>query len=512
MIENENAIYKQIIEKIFNQYQIKFIPKNNIINITIYKINSDKIFGSDFTLSYLHSFKFLISCNTIENIIQFICGLIEKNNIKIEENNSILSLILISSLTNHPNVELILNEKTLISKETFEDLINEMNNLKNENKNLKEYFKDEINKLNDKIELIEKNKEVEINKLHLKLELNKIENKNIKDEITKINEKIEKKDKRFRILENEIKILEKFHINEIINLHYISSFKTHDDQIKHIAIFPLGNIISVSKDKSIKIYNNNFQILQDIQNAHNDWINYVDIKDENNFITCSKDKQIKTWIKKDNNFQINQIIENSHNDIIYKVIYISNNKIISCSKDKTIKIWEEDNYNIYKNIKILTHSNYIYSLLLLEDKNMFISGGKDGIKFWDLNNYELIIDFNESWCGGKNSLCRIDEDKIIVNGNDHKSLLIISISEKKIIKNINHSFKCWGITLIKEKRIFLIGGKSKDIEIYNNDEYKCIQIIKDAHDEEISGFCELKDGKIISYGNDTIVKIWSFDK
>jgi len=510
MIVNENEIYKQIIEKKVNQYQIKFIPTNNLIKISIFKINSNKIFESNFTLTYLHSFKLLISSFTIEDIVQFICGLIDQNNIKIEENNSSLSFVLISSLPNHQNVELILKEKTLISKEIFEDLINEINNLKNENKNIKEYMKDEINKLNDKIELIEKNKQSEINKLILKIELNKIQNKYLKDEINKLNEKIDNKDKKFKKLENEIKILEQFHINEIINLHHIGSFKIHDDQIKSIAIFPLGNIISVSKDKSIKIYNSNFKILQDIQNGHDDWINYVDIKDENNFITCSKDKQIKTWIKKDNIFQVNQIIENAHNDIIYKVIYNSNNKIISCSKDKTIKIWEEDNNKSFNNIKILTHSNYIYSLLLLEDKNMFISGGKDGIKFWDLNNYELIIDFNESWCGGKNSLCRIDDDKIIVNGNDHKSLLIISISEKKIIKNINHSFKCWGINLIKEKRIFLIGGKSKDIEIYNSENYQCIQIIKDAHDEEISGFCELNDGRILSYGNDTIIKIWSF--
>jgi hypothetical protein len=50
MIENE--IDKQIIEKIFNEYQIKFIATNKIIKIIIYKINSDKIFESNFNLSY----------------------------------------------------------------------------------------------------------------------------------------------------------------------------------------------------------------------------------------------------------------------------------------------------------------------------------------------------------------------------------------------------------------------------------------------------------------------------
>ena len=76
-----------------------------------------------------------------------------------------------------------------------------------------------------------------------------------------------------------------------------------------MGVFPSGNISSVSKDKSIHIYDNNLNILQDIQNAHEDLICYIDIKDENNFVTCSNDKNIKTWIKKEDKFEINQLIK-----------------------------------------------------------------------------------------------------------------------------------------------------------------------------------------------------------
>ena len=51
---------------------------------------------------------------------------------------------------------------------------------------------------------------------------------------------------------------------------------------------------------------------------------------------------------------------------------------------------------------------------------------------------------------------------------------------------------------IKNKGIFLIGGVSKDIRIYRNDNYECIQIIQNTHDNNIYGFVELKDGSIIS--------------
>ena len=273
-----------------------------------------------------------------------------------------------------------------------------------------------------------------------------------------------------------------------------------------ISCFPSGNIITVSYDKSINIYDINLNILQNIKNAHDNSIIYVEIKDENNFITCSTDKNIKLWIKNNNEFKMNKIIENAHEDQINKVIYCSNGNLISCSSDKNIKIWKENNNNNYECINILTHSKWIDSLLLFEDKNILISSG-------DLNNYNninCIKDFKETYCGWHGGLCKLDEDRIIVKTNGNNSLKVISISKKEIIKEINHPFECWVIYLIEDKGIFLVGGKSKDIIIYRNDNYECIQTIKNAYkNNEIRGFIELKDGSIISCSY-KIMKIWTF--
>jgi len=96
-------------------------------------------------------------------------------------------------------------------------------------------------------------------------------------------------------------------------------------------------------------------------------------------------------------------------------------------------------------------------------------------------------------CGYNNQLCRLDEDIIIVGGY---SLRIISILNNKIIKEIIISFYCLGIRLIENKGIFLIGGKSKEIRVYRYDNYECIQIIQNAHDNYILGFIEIKNGLI----------------
>ena len=105
-------------------------------------------------------------------------------------------------------------------------------------------------------------------------------------------------------------------------MHLLNTIEnTHSKLITSIQVFPCGNFISVSKDKSIGIYNNiHFTQLQKIPNAHNKGIAYVSIKDYFNFITSSADYDIKIWIKKMNfEFELFHKIENAHSDKIGKI-------------------------------------------------------------------------------------------------------------------------------------------------------------------------------------------------
>ena len=115
----------QSIQKIFNQYQIKLTSNMDYINILIQNNNTFNIYESKFNLEYLHQFKLLIPNFTINEMIDFINGLIDGNDIKIEENENNLKFILISKITAYPNVELILNEKNII-----DNIINEINGMK----------------------------------------------------------------------------------------------------------------------------------------------------------------------------------------------------------------------------------------------------------------------------------------------------------------------------------------------------------------------------------------------
>ena len=473
-------------ERIFKEWKIKLIRDFDLIIIRIE--NNFYIYESSFQLKQLKEFILLSKNNSIDEIIKFLLNYIDKNKIEIIEKENLLNLKFLSDELNISNFELRINKKNILCEEIIEKLIKEIKNVRKENKELK------LRIIN-----LEKNE----NNIPKNYDSNKNIEQNIKiypeisNEIPFSENLYNKKENNKNITLNNIELKEKNSIK-----------KAHKDYIYSLSIFPSGNIISVSKDKSIKIYDNKFNIIQNISNAHEESITYVSIKDENNFVTCSFDKNIKIWQNNGNNeYKLNKTINNAHEKWISKVIYCSNGNIISSSADNTVKIWEKNN-NIKPIIK-LDHSKVINSILLLEDKNILISSGLDGTKFWNMDNYKVIHYFEKAICQESNALKRIDKYRIIVGGTpSNKKILIISINKWEIIKEINNEFLCWGICIIEEKGIFLIGGISKDIKIYRSDNYECIKTKKDAHNDDIIGINKLNDYEIITFGREKTIKKW----
>ena len=135
------------IQKQYQQYLIKLSSDSDLINIIIEKDNI--IYESNFNLQSLHQHQLLMKSLTTQEIIKFIIELIDMNKIEIKEENMNLKLILISTLTNHSNIELNLQKKNIISNEMIEKLFKEFENLKKENKELKECIST-LNKRNRK--------------------------------------------------------------------------------------------------------------------------------------------------------------------------------------------------------------------------------------------------------------------------------------------------------------------------------------------------------------------------
>lgn len=283
----------------------------------------------------------------------------------------------------------------------------------------------------------------------------------------------------------------------------IKTLNTSEKDIRSMSIFPSGNLLSISGVNSIKIYDINFNLLQNIIPKNREWICYSDIKDENTFLVSSE-KNIVLYTKNEGKFTINTIIKTNHKKIVLKVSFLPNGNIISASVDNTIKIYEEKDDKEYQNVITIVNLKIIRSFMLLEDKKILVTSGDDGTKFWNYNNYEEIYSFNNVICGFWNSIIRIDDNKILIGGKS--SFNIILLNKKKIIE-IQNKFYCNGICYIKNKDILIVVG-GIDIKIYNNKNYQCLRSIQDISITSNNGVIQLKNGLIVTYTAIGIIKIW----
>ena len=156
----------------------------------------------------------------------------------------------------------------------------------------------------------------------------------------------------------------KFNKNNL-NIKNISTLKIHKNSINDIIFYTENNknyLISVSKDKTIKISDLIEMKIKMIINIHSNQINYINILNNKNLISCGDDKKIiifKLDLKKNKFFIVHQI-KNAHNLGIIKVIEIFDN-LLSISFDYQIFLWKFDRIkNEYFKCFFVKEKSFIY--------------------------------------------------------------------------------------------------------------------------------------------------------
>ena len=280
-------------------------------------------------------------------------------------------------------------------------------------------------------------------------------------------------------------------------------------------------IICGNNNGDIKIFNDSFsQYIQ--KKAHDKSIYFFEIKDENSFFSCSDDMTIKLWDIRDIKY-INLIITiKGHNDSINKIIYL-NKLLYSCSLDKSIIIYKENenSNNQYELSYTLKHKYEIFSFLLIINysKNLLISSGADTTIIWEEKKYSIKDNknnnekekliyiekkiFNEVSCYGNNALTNINDEMILIGGND---ISVLSLKSFNLINKINIGFKCW-IILPLEYNLLIGGNVSNiDLEIYDGIKFMSYDKVNIGLNN-IFGMTKFIDNQILLYSKNKIKKI-----
>lgn len=179
----------------------------------------------------------------------------------------------------------------------------------------------------------------------------------------------------------------------------------HLDFICCLEISPSGNLISGSKDKTIKIWNLSKRVCIRTLRGHFKSVSCLRMFKNDFLISCSDDRRIKIWKDFDavkcvdlNHLKamltMNRVGNcvrtlTGHTDLVLNLdINIEANRMISSSADETIRIWDLSDMESCKCLQVLSgHTDFVCCVKFLNKRaTRIVSGSYDGsIKVWDID-------------------------------------------------------------------------------------------------------------------------------
>ena len=182
----------------------------------------------------------------------------------------------------------------------------------------------------------------------------------------------------------------KFLPDEQINCENIINLDVKSKTMINIFSLKDGRITACFIDGSFHVYNKFNYKLEASVNAHNSAISYHIQLSDGNILTCSKDKTIKIFSLRD--YSILQTL--NHDDLVCQALERNNNQIISVCTNGYIYIWDksDEKKEYIFSYKFLAYDDAYYINIVLINNNEIVSLNKlrNDLKFWELNNYSLI--------------------------------------------------------------------------------------------------------------------------
>ncbi|MEA2099979.1 MAG: WD40 repeat domain-containing protein [Campylobacterota bacterium] len=274
----------------------------------------------------------------------------------------------------------------------------------------------------------------------------------------------------------------------------IGVLQGHEDSILDFKRLDNGNIITYSKDKTMRVWdiNNikyaNKQETKDLEIKQDDELsNFGEFELENedsikldngNFLKTMDNENWKQWnsstvaIYDSNDNLISTLDENI--DIMQRAVLeiLKNGNIIICQEER-IRIWEKDIYNCVIDIEVEFH---IAAMKELEN-DMIVFSAYNEIYFYliDIKNNKV------EYCQNSD----VDSNYLYGDGADFK-----------LFKNGN--------------LLSFYPGEKQHIEIWDMQSFISLHIL-DCEDENIVGVGITEDDNIITYSKDNVLKEWNID-
>jgi WD40 repeat protein len=266
-------------------------------------------------------------------------------------------------------------------------------------------------------------------------------------------------------------VIEKlFSINDVDLTRYICEIRLHEMSINHLIQLSNGNIATCSKDKTIKIFNANFENLFTLKGHSEDIWNITELRN-NLLASCSLDCTIRLWDGNENYSNTRTIAEPKNP--IYYITTLRFGLLAAALKSATVKVYNPDtefsciytldssvtslvtvllqladgrlgvgcSYSLIlwdypeagdNYIRLLGHRSPIIHLIQLRNRNLATTSLDHTIRIWDYEKgFEVIAILMGNSDEVSDSLIERNDGSIVTTKSDHYRLIVTTWMYKR---------------------------------------------------------------------------------
>lgn len=190
----------------------------------------------------------------------------------------------------------------------------------------------------------------------------------------------------------------------------------------------------------------------------------------------------------------------------FSIISLSNNKfaLFTLCHNKILVYDGNQPYSAQPYQKLVTKSKSgIISVLFIKKKNLLLSSTMDNnLYFWMLSTYQCISIMTDIFCCKKNSMCPIDDDRVIIGRKNAVSIVNITKCNRQD-KIINLKFGNVNSMCKLNKELIVFGCKDGCYCVFNGNSNK-YNIIASGQKKDINTIMKIKQNTLLWTSDNTL--------